>query len=78
MVHVQMREEEVVDGQNVAEGQFGEAPFTAIEQQPREGLPAIDRDEQGVVASGGAEDAIVQGHFGPERLRKIESSRRHE
>ncbi len=49
MVHVQLGEEQVVDGLNLAEGQQRQTSLAAVEEQATDGLAAVDGHEQGVV-----------------------------
>ena len=62
VIHVAVREEEVIDRQDVAKRKFGDAPFAAVEEQPLDGLPAIDLDEQRIVAARFSEDTVGERH----------------
>ena len=62
VVHVQVREEQVVDGLHLAEGQLPQAAVAAIEQELAYRLTAVHGDQQGVVPTGVAQHLIRQTH----------------
>jgi hypothetical protein len=56
MVHVEVRKEQVIYTRYLTERQFGQTAIATIKQQPRHSLATVDRDQGGIVASGGSED----------------------
>src|SRR5262249_27743814 len=62
MVHVQMREEQIVDTLNFAEGELVQAAVAAVKEQAADGLAGVDCHEQGIVAAGLAKHAKSQAH----------------
>lgn len=49
VVHVQMREEEVIDGLNLTEAELRDAAFTTIEEQALDRLTGVYLDQNGVL-----------------------------
>lgn len=62
VVHVQVREKQVVDGLDLGKQQRPKAAITTVEKQAAHGLAAIDGHQQGIVAAFVAEYLERQAH----------------
>jgi len=55
VIHVEVREAELIDGARLPRGQFRDAPLAAIEEEPLGCLAAVDADVERVVPAGAAD-----------------------
>ena len=62
VIHVQVREAQVVDLSDLGEGHGVQAALAAIEEQATDGLAAVDDHQQGVVAAGVTQHAEGKAH----------------
>src|SRR5579875_2944316 len=62
MIHMQVREEQVINGLRFGDGKFTHASLAAIEQQPVDPLPGVDAREDGVIVPWLAHYAKLDAH----------------